>query len=163
MNRITYNYKFHCEEVVDGRTMAGIIDMGFRDYKRRHLQLAGMEFPNFQKIRDKDEKARARKLWESSKSGLESILLYRDHEPAQPHGRTIVIAPYNPNRNGRCLTNAYVPCRQESFDHPHLTRRIAGYVFLNVVHYLQYIGERGFDLNAGLEILDLLEPYDFDK
>lgn len=163
MNRLIFNYKFHIESIVDGRTIRGMVDVGFRDYKHRHFQLSGMDFPDTRRIQDLDERQRAERRWGLAKPALESILLYRAHEEAQEHGRTIVIAPHTPNKYGRCLVNAYVACEKEHFDEPHLTIRRAGYVFINVVHYMQHLGERGFVVQVGKEILDICEPYDFDK
>lgn len=163
MNRLIFNYKFHVESVVDGRTVRGMVDMGFRDYKHRHFQLSGMDFPDVRRISDPKARQHAQERWELAKPALSSIVLYRDHEVSQPHGRTIVISPHTPNKYGRSLVNAYVACENEHFEFPHLTIRRAGYVFINVVHYMQHLGEQGFDLQAGKEILDICGPYDFDK
>ena len=152
MNRLVFNYKFHVGDVVDARTINGVLDAGFRFFMHRHFQLAGIELPDVKRIKDVNERKKA-----------ESILLYPSAQPKQPHGRTIIVATHVPNRYGRCLVNAYVPCVQESFDHPHLTRRTAGYVLINVVHYMHHLGERGYDLAIGKEVLEICEPYDFDK
>jgi hypothetical protein len=160
---LIFNYKFHVDSVVDGRTIKGMVDIGFRDYKHRHFQLSGMDFPDIRRITDPVERQHAEERWALATPALKSLLLYRPHEQVQVHGRTIVIAPHTPNKYGRCLVNAYVACEKEHFEYPHLTLRRAGYVFINVVHFMQHLGERGFDVEVGKEILDICEPYDFDK
>lgn len=165
MNRLIFNWKYHVKKIIDGRTLEGILDVGFREFKYRRFQLSGMVFPDPKRINNAEERAKAEELWTLSKPALELLLTYKEKPTApQWHGRTIILATHAPSiKTGQCLANAYVPVRQESFDHPHLFRRAMGYVFMNVTHFMQHLGERRFDLKEGRDLLEICEPYDFDK
>lgn len=155
MNRIIYNYKMHVESVSDGRTFSGVVDLGFRLFNHSTFQLAGMELPDPRRCQDRDKAVDTLKRAEQV---LASLLLHPDG-----HGRTIVISPHEPSKTGRVFVSAYIPCKNESFDHPHLTIRRAGFVLLNVLHVMQLVGESQFFPTTLSDLFGIFEPFDFDR
>lgn len=138
--------------------------MGFRLFKQTCLQIAGSDLPDVRSTRPgSEERTAVEATLKKAKDVLYLLLMGEDKEEDLKHGRTIIVSPHTPNKYGRVYVTVYLPCKVESINHPHLTSKYAGYRFVNVLHFMQYLAELSFDLDKAKELLAIFEVYDFNK
>lgn len=157
INKIIYNYKFVVTEIVDGRTVDGVLDLGFRIFQHRSLRLAGINFNDPSRPKSRDE---IKKLSQAAKPCLETALLWEDSH-SKGHGRTVVVSTTEPDRYGKSSIWVSVPCENRCEPYPQITFNLQGQCFINVLNYMKVLSANRFNLEEAKAILDPLKPHDF--
>lgn len=164
MNRCVYNYKYHVNKIVDGRTVDGILDMGFREYRERRFNLADVPLADVRRLRGPERVAAD----EEHAGALEclSVLLCPSDDKVK-HGRTVVVSPCSPDRSGRSVVHMFVPIAATAPEYDEIICRNARVIgsnvhsFLHVNGYLNYMRTREFSKVVRNDLLSVVQPFDF--
>lgn len=171
MNRLIFNYPCNVEPtpksaqlVVDGRTFFASIDLGFWITRRSRVQLIGVDLPEAkpgQAVGSEDavKFERAKKCLALALYGP-AALEDRPVTGQLPPGRRIIVAPMRPNEHGRVVARAYLQVARNNILYSNLCNSVAGFNFLDVNAYINFLGNWGWDLAKAREIHDGFEVLD---
>jgi len=170
VNRLVFNYPCDVlptpksnQLVVDGRTFYGRIDLGFRTYLERRVQLIGVDIPETRQGASPEDVAkfdRARQCLALAFYGEKVLTEDAVKDPRSVPGRRIILGPMRPNEHGRVVTRAYLQVARNNIMYSNLCNTVAGYSFLDVNGFINFCGNWGWDLTKAKEIHDGFDVMD---
>jgi hypothetical protein len=171
MNRLIYNYPCNVHPtpkssqlVVDGRTFFGEIDLGLWIVRRSRVQLIGVDLPEAKpgQAASSDDAQKAERAKKCLSLALYGPAGLEDVKPTgvPPVGRRIIVAPMRPNEHGRVVARVYLQVARTYALYSNLTSSIAGFSFLDVNAFMNFLGNWGWDLNKAREIHDSYQVMD---
>jgi len=159
-----YNWKYHVSKIIDGRSVEGMLDMGFREYRERRFNLADIPLEDVRRLRG-TERLAAEREHEGAFECLCALLWPTDDK--MNHGRTVVVSPCSPDRRGLSVVHIYVPIAATAPEYDSIICRNARAVgspvhsFLHVNGYMNHMKSHEFSAVVRNDLLSVVQPYDF--
>ena len=176
INRIIFNYPCVVKlnkagaRVVDGRTFYGQIDQGLRHFTEARINLIGVDLPptKTQEIRGPAREITQEDLdrFDRAKTCLAMALWSKDiltevtPPPRNSVGRRIIVSTLRPNENNRTVARAYIQIARQNPLYSNLCHSVAGFSFMDVNSFVNFMGNWSWNLDKAVEILDSFELLD---